>query len=276
MGQMTDYAAMQSSDLYPTTGDFCDWHYGVHNSYCYTMEIGNAFHELPEDIAHISVRNLGVPFYMVEMADDPQYRAIVGIQNTTATQWLQEPMDVEVPSKGDIPVGLCLDPMFPFSPDMARSHLMWRFVEPTRQQNDFGPTEWVEVPWQMSAFSEISEQCTLLDGSNGTKLVGLVPLPDTSVGKIQYKAMLGTTNGAFPFTYPTVQEGGNYYELSIPYRADFGDAILSILMFLVIATFVWGGLGFTLREMFSEDERILGMPPEEVPDSVVVNSGKGA
>ena len=67
MGQMTDYAAMQSSDLYPTTGDFCDWHYGVHNSYCYTMEIGNAFHELPEDIAHISVRNLGVPFYMVEM-----------------------------------------------------------------------------------------------------------------------------------------------------------------------------------------------------------------
>ena len=276
MGQMTDYAAMQSSDLYPTTGDFCDWHYGVHNSYCYTMEIGNAFHELPEDIAHISVRNLGVPFYMVEMADDPQYRAILGIQNTTATQWLQEPMDVEVPSKGDIPVGLCLDPMFPFSPDMARSHLMWRFVEPTRQQNDFGPTEWVEVPWQMSAFSEISEQCTLLDGSNGTKLVGLVPLPDTSVGKIQYKAMLGTTNGAFPFTYPTVQEGGNYYELSIPYRADFGDAILSILMFLVIATFVWGGLGFTLREMFSEDERILGMPPEEVPDSVVVNSGKGA
>ena len=275
MGQMTDYAAMQSSDLYPTTGDFCDWHYGVHNSYCYTMEIGNAFHEYPEDIAHISVRNLGVPFYMVEMADDPQYRAIVGIQNTTATQWLQEPMDVDVPSKGDIPVGLCLDPMFPFTPDVERSHLMWRFVEPTRQQNDFGPTDWVEVPWEMSGFTETSEECTLLDGSNGTHLVGLVPLPDTSVGKIQYKAMLGTTNGAFPFSYPTVEEGGNYYELSIPYRADFGDAILSILMFLVIATFVWGGLGFTLREMFSEDERILGMPLEEEPMPVVIKPGKG-
>ncbi len=275
MGQMTDYAAMQSSDLYPTTGDFCDWHYGVHNSYCYTMEIGNAFHEYPEDIAHISVRNLGVPFYMVEMADDPQYRAIVGIQNTTATQWLQEPMDVDVPSKGDIPVGLCLDPMFPFTPDVERSHLMWRFVEPTRQQNDFGPTDWVEVPWEMSGFTETSEECTLLDGSNGTHLVGLVPLPDTSVGKIQYKAMLGTTNGAFPFSYPTVEEGGNYYELSIPYRADFGDAILSILMFLVIATFVWGGLGFTLREMFSEDERILGMPLEEEPMPVVIKPVKG-
>ena len=275
MGQMTDYAAMQSSDLYPTTGDFCDWHYGVHNSYCYTMEIGNAFHEYPEDIAHIAVRNLGVPFYMVEMADDPRYRAIVGIQNTTATQHLQQPADVRVPTSGDIPIGLCLDPTFPFTPEINKSHLMWRFVEPTRQQNDFGPTEWVEVPWKMSAFRETTELCELLDGSNGTKMVGDIPLPDTSVGKIQYKAMLGTANGAFPFSYPTVEEGGNYYELSIPYRAAFGDAVLSILMFLVIATMVWGGLGFTLREMFSEDDRILGMPEEIEPQPItILDKGK--
>jgi len=221
------------------------------------------------------VRNLGVPFYMVEMADDPQYRAIVGIQNTTATQHLQQPSEVQVPSSGDIPIGLCLDPTFPFTPDVNKSHLMWRFVEPTRQQNDFGPTDWIEVPWEMSKFTETMEQCELLDGSNGTSLVGQIPLPDTSVGKIQYKAMLGTTNGAFPFSYPTVEDGGNYYELSIPYRAGFGDAILSILMFLVIATFVWGGLGFTLREMFSEEDSILGMPPEEIPSSVVIKSGKG-
>ena len=270
MGQMTDYAPMQSSDLYPTTGDFCDWHYGVHNSYCYTMEVGNAFHEYPEDIAHIAVRNLGVPFYMVEMADDPRYRAIVGIQNTTATQHLQQPSDVQVPSSGDIPIGLCLDPTFPFTPDINKSHLMWRFVEPTRQQNDYGPTEWVEVPWKMSAFRETMEQCDLLDGSNGTRLVGDIPLPETSVGKIQYKAMLGTANGAFPFSYPTVEEGGNYYELSIPYRAAFGDAMLSILMFLVVATMVWGGLGFTLREMFSEDDRILGMPEEVQPQPITI------
>lgn len=272
---MTDYAPMQSSELYPTTGDFCDWHYGVHNSYCYTIEIGNAFHENPEDIAHIAVRNLGVPFYMVEMADDPRYRAIVGIENTTSTQWLEPPDDVAVPSKGDIPIGLCLDPTFPFSPDEEMTHLMWRFVEPTRQQNDFGPTEWVQVPWERTGFNETFEDCPLLDGSNGTRLVSQIPLPDTSVGKIQYKAMLGTTNGAFPFTYPSVEDGGNYYELSIPYRAGFGDAILSILMFLVIASFVWGGLGFSLREMFSEDERILGMPLEEAPTSVPKNPGKG-
>ena len=46
-------------------------------------------------------------------------------------------------------------------------------------------------------------------------------------------------------------------------------------MFLVIASFVWGGLGFSLREMISEDERILGMPLEEAPTSVLKNPGKG-
>ena len=133
------------------------------------------------------------------------------------------------------------------------THLMWRFVEPTRQQDDFGPTEWSDVSWDMASFGETGMACSLRDGSNGTMLEANIPLPDTSVGKIQYKAMLGTTNGAFPFIYPTVDEGGNYYELSIPYRASFGDAVFSILMFLVIATFVWGGLGFSLNEMFSEN-----------------------
>nr|MCS5529661.1 M14 family zinc carboxypeptidase [Candidatus Poseidoniales archaeon] len=264
MGQMTDYAPMQSSELYPTTGDFCDWHYGVHESYCYTIEIGNAFHELPEDIAHIAVRNLGIPFYMTEIADDPRYRAIVGIENTTARQWLADPANVTVPSNGDIPIGMCLDKAFPFTPDVNRTHLMWRFVEPNRQQNDFGPTEWVDVAWSMSPFMELEEQCELLDGSNGTTLESHIPLPDTSVGKIQYKAMLGTTNGAFPFTYPTVDEGGNYYELAIPYRASFGSSVLAVLMFLVIASFVWGGLGLTLRAMFDDERGVIGLP-EDAP-----------
>tara|TARA_B100000579_G_C22460011_1_gene678477 strand:- start:345 stop:692 length:348 start_codon:yes stop_codon:yes gene_type:complete len=114
-----------------------------------------------------------------------------------------------------------------------------------------------------------------MDGSNGTRIEAHIPLPDTSVGKLQYKAMLGTTNGAFPFSYPTLEQGGNYYELSIPYRAGFGDAILSILMFLVIASFVWGGLGFTLREMFSEDENVLGMPTDHESSSVTQPSGRG-
>jgi len=261
MGDMTEYAPMQSSDLYPTTGDFCDWHYGVHNSYCYTIEIGNAFHEYPEDIAHIAVRNLGVPFYMIEIADDPRYRAIVGIENTTSTQWLEEPSNVTVPSNGDIPISMCLDKSFPFTPDINRTHLMWRFVEPNRQQNDYGPTEWIDVPWSMSAFMELGEQCILLDGSNGTMLESHIPLPDTSVGKIQYKAKLGTTNGAFPFTYPP-SDTANYYELSIPYRAPFGSGVFALLMFAFIATMVWGGLGFTLRAMFDDERGVLGLPED--------------
>ena len=261
MGDMTEYAPMQSSDLYPTTGDFCDWHYGVHNSYCYTIEIGNAFHEYPEDIAHIAVRNLGVPFYMIEIADDPRYRAIVGIENTTSTQWLAEPSNVTVPSNGDIPISMCLDKAFPFTPDINRTHLMWRFVEPNRQQNDYGPTEWIDVPWSMSAFMELGEQCILLDGSNGTMLESHIPLPDTSVGKIQYKAKLGTTNGAFPFTYPP-SDTANYYELSIPYRAPFGSGVFALLMFTFIATMVWGGLGFTLRAMFDDEGGVIGLPED--------------
>ena len=262
MGDMTNYAPMQSSDLYPTTGDFCDWHYGVHNSYCYTIEIGNAFHEYPEDIAHTAVRNLGVPFYMIEIADDPRYRAIVGIENTTSSQWLSSPDEVSIPKNGEIPIGLCLDTTFPFTTDINRTHLMWRLVEPTRQQDDFGPTEWIAVEWEKSAFVESAATCVLLDGSNGTIVEAGIPVPDTSVGKIHYKAMLGTTNGAFPFSYPTLEEGGNYYEMSIPYRAGFGSTILSLMMFAFIATMVWGGLGYTLKEMFNDDRDALGLPAE--------------
>tara|TARA_B110000014_G_scaffold252778_1_gene231466 strand:- start:1978 stop:2697 length:720 start_codon:yes stop_codon:yes gene_type:complete len=229
------------------------------------MEIGTAFHQHPDDIAHIAVRNLGVPFYMIEMADDPKYRAIVGIENTTTSQWLLPPSEV-IAEKGDIPVSLCLDQSFPYSIDINMTHLMWRLVKPTRQQNDFGPTEWVDVEWEMSAFSipdvdQVSE-CILLDGSNGSVLYSEIPLPDTSVGKIQYKAMLGTVNGAFPFTYPTLEEGGNYYELAIPYRASFGSGVLSVMMFMVIASFVWGGLGLTLRAMFDDERGVIGLPED--------------
>ena len=262
MAQMTLYENLQSSDLYPTSGDFCDWHYGVHNSYCYTMEIGNNFHENPDDISHIAVRNLGVPFYMVEMADDPRFRAVHGLENMSARHWIQNPSEVNVPEKGDIHIDLCLDPYFPFSIQEDRSYLSWRFVEPNRQQNDYGPTEWRLVPWEKAPFTASGDDCQLKDGTNGTILTSAVPIPDTSVGKLQYRAQLGTTNGAFPFTYPTVEDGGNYYELTMPYRAGFGSAILSVLMFVFIAGVVWGGLAFLLRTMLDEDAPVLSLPPE--------------
>ena len=117
------------------------------------------------------------------------------------------------------------------------------------------------MPWEKAPFAASGNDCQLKDGTNGTILTSAVPIPDTSVGKLQYRAQLGTTNGAFPFTYPTIEDGGNYYELTMPYRAGFGSAILSVLMFIFIAGVVWGGLAFLLRTMFDEDAPVLSLPP---------------
>ncbi|HJM66381.1 MAG TPA: SAP domain-containing protein, partial [Candidatus Thalassarchaeaceae archaeon] len=258
MAVMTNYDNMQSSDLYPTTGDFCDWHYGVHNSYCYTMEIGgndDGFHPHPDRIDHISTLNLGVPFYMIEIADDPAFRAVFGL-GMDQVQWMQSPSNITIPEDGDIPIELCLHPNFPFTNDVNRTHVMWRQVTPTRMQDDFGPTEWKEEQgWSMSPFEQTTISCQLLDGSNGTAVISNIPIPSTSVGEIHYRAMLGTLNGAFPINYPAPGEvAGDYYVLPIPYRAGFGSSMLALFMFIIVAGVVWGGLAFTLKEMFSGDD----------------------
>ena len=255
MAVMTNYENIQSSDLYPTTGDFCDWHYGVHNSYCFTMEIGNNFHEHPDDIDHISTLNMGPTFYMVEVADDPAFRAVFGL-GMDEVQWMQSPANITIPDEGDIPVELCLHPNFPLTNDVNRSHVMFRQVTPTRMQNDYGPTEWKEIqPWSMTGFNQTTIRCELLDGSNGTTVIANIPVPETSVGEIHYRAMLGTTNGAFPINYPAPgEEPGDYYVMTLPYRAGFGSSLLALFMFIIVAGVVWGGLAFTLKEMFSGND----------------------
>ena len=266
MAVMTNYDNIQSSDLYPTTGDFCDWHYGVYNSYCYTMEIGGSddgFHPHPDKIDHISTLNMGPTFYMVEVSDDPAFRAVFGL-GMDQVQWMQSPDNITIPEEGDIPVELCLHPNFPLTNDVNLSHVMYRQVTPTRVQNDYGPTEWNELqPWSMSGFDQTTIRCELLDGTNGTTVIANIPVPETSVGEIHYRAMLGTTNGAFPINYPALgEEPGDYYVLYLPYRAGFGSAVLAFMMFILIASVVWGGLGFTLREMF-RDRDDDGEPPDQ-------------
>ena len=219
------------------------------------MEIGNNFHEHPDDIDHISVLNMGPTFYMVEVADDPAFRAVFGL-GMDEVQWMQSPTNITIPEEGDIPIELCLHPNFPLTNDVNRSHVMHRQVTPTRMQNDFGPTEWKEVqPWSMTGFEQTTIRCELLDGSNGTTAIANIPVPETSVGEIHYRAMLGTTNGAFPINYPAQgEEPGDYYVMTLPYRAGFGSSLLALFMFMIVAGVVWGGLVFTLREMFSGDE----------------------
>ncbi|GIQ97987.1 MAG: hypothetical protein CM15mP3_10210 [Candidatus Poseidoniales archaeon] len=250
MADMTLYANLQSSSLYPTSGDFCDWHYGVHGSYCYTSEIGTAFHQRPEDIDHIAVRNLGIGFYIAEIADNPRERADNGIANISKNQNLQLPGLVDVPPKGDIPIDMCISNDFAYSLSMDVSHVMYRTVKPNRAQSDFGPKEWSTTAWSMSPLRETSSTCNLLNGENGTVLRSNLPIPDTISGQVHYKAMLGTLSGGDLYLYPP---NGDYYVLEIDYRADYGGLFGALFMFVIVAGFVWGGLAICLRMMLVDE-----------------------
>ena len=253
MAEMTNYTNMQSSGLYPTTGDFCDWHYGVHGSYCYTMEIGTAFHQHEDDIDHIAVRNNGVAFYMTKIADNPRERADFEMANVIKNQRLQKPSEISIPASGDIQIEMCLDNTFNIDTTMSQSHVMYRMVTPSRAQSDYGPKEWFSEPWSMSKFKVIDgSTCELLNSSGlGYKVVSHIPIEDNENGFLHYKTMISTLGGTQKVEYPPTS---NYYELKIPYRAPFGSAFGSIALFALIATFVWGGLGVCLRMMVEDDD----------------------
>lgn len=251
LAEYTDYVNMQSSDLYPTSGDFCDWHYGVHGSYCYTMEIGTAFHQHEDDVDHIAVRNLGVAFYMAEIADNPRERADLGIANITKVQYLQTPAQVDVPATGDIPIDLCIHKGFGYSIDSSVTHLMYRVVKPSRLQSDYGPREWSTTSWKMSTFEVVDgESCLLADG-NGTILRAYVPISETTTGELHYKSMVGSTAGIDMYFYP---ENSDYMILDLSYRAAFGSLFGSLFMFTIVGGFVWGGLAVCLRLMLSDQD----------------------
>lgn len=256
LAEMTQYENMQSSDLYPTSGDFCDWHYGVHGSYCYTMEIGTAFHQNEDDIDHIAVRNLGVAFYMTEIADNPRERADLAMSDIT-NQSLQTPNEVKIPAKGEIPIDMCIDKSFPYSIDSSDSHLMWRMVKPSRLQSDYGPREWSTTEWTGTAFELIEDENCLIAGSkNGTILRATLDISETTTGQLHYKVMLGTLSGGDLYQYP---DKGNYYTLDLSYREAYGSVFGSLFLFIVVAGFVWGGLAVCLRMMLSDDEELINL-----------------
>ena len=248
MADMTQYANLQSSSLYPTSGDFCDWHYGVHGSYCYTSEIGTAFHQQPEDIDHIAVRNLGLGFYIAEIADNPRERADLELGNISQQNYLQEPLMVDIPDKGDIPVDLCVSGEFPYS--TKDTIVQWRQVKPSRMQSDFGPREWSTTPWESTDVQMVEGGCSLAAG-NGTLLRAMLPVSETAVGEVHYKATVSTLGGADLYQYPAE---GSYYILEVGYRAAFGSVFGAFFTFSLVATFVWGGLAVALRLMLSDDD----------------------
>ena len=250
MAEMTDYENMQSSDLYPTSGDFCDWHYGVHGSYCYTMEIGTAFHQNEIDIDHIAVRNLGVAFYMAEVSDNPRERADLAMEDVISQQYLVEPSEVIIPESGDIPIDICLDSAFALNTDPDASHVMYRMVKPTRTQSDYGPREWYNTEWSSTGFELVEGgTCNLLNSTGvGVSYRADVPFSDSDTGSLHYKAMVSTLGGTSMISYPG---NGEYLELTVAYRAPFGNIFGSVVLFMTVVAFVWGGLGICLRMMAS-------------------------
>ena len=251
MADMTQYANLQSSDLYPTSGDFCDWHYGVHGAYCYTSEIGTAFHQHEDDIDHIAVRNLGTGFYIAEIADSPRERADLAIANISQQNYLESDDKVEIPPEGDIPIDLCVSNEFPYSE--TKSMIEWRTVKPSRLQSDYGPREWATTAWEsVSVMAVDGESCSVSNG-NGTILRGMVPISETATGQLHYKATVSTLSGSDLYQYPS---DGAYYELDLSYRAAYGSFFGSFLMFGITASFVWGGLAVCLRMMLSDEEEL--------------------
>ena len=252
MAEMTDYTNMQSSDLYPTTGDFCDWHYGVHGSYCYTMEIGTAFHQHEDDIDHIAVRNNGIAFYMTKIADNPKERADLAMSNVVRNQILIEPDDVNIPASGGVPIEMCLDSSFSIDLEMKNSHVMYRMVKPSRQQSDYGPQEWFTESWSMAPFSvDKGATCELLNESGqGYVVAANLPIQDDETGFLHYKSMISTLGGTQKIEYP---QNEPYYKIKIDYRAPYGNIYGSVMLFITIAVFVWGGLGVCLRMMMDDD-----------------------
>jgi hypothetical protein len=159
-----------------------------------------------------------------------------------------DPMNIDIPDEGDIPVDLCVSNQFPYS--AKDTVVQWRQVKPSRLQSDFGPREWATTPWESAGVSMVDGGCSLAAG-NGTLLRAMLPVSEVAVGEVHYKATVSTLGGADLYQYPA--EGG-YFVLEVTYRAAFGSVVGAFFTFTLVATFVWGGLAVALRIMLSDDE----------------------
>jgi hypothetical protein len=66
MAELTGYTPQQSSDLYPTSGDFCDWFYGETGALSYTFELGTRFVPKEEEVPGIVAKNVAAVKYFLE------------------------------------------------------------------------------------------------------------------------------------------------------------------------------------------------------------------
>ncbi|MGQ9587937.1 MAG: M14 family metallopeptidase, partial [Thermoplasmata archaeon] len=75
MAALNGYDPMQSVELYPTTGDSIDWHYGGFNIFAFCFEIGTEFHPSSADtVRSIISANLPAALLGIEIAGDKHER----------------------------------------------------------------------------------------------------------------------------------------------------------------------------------------------------------
>ena len=84
MAQMTGYGAQQSAELYPSSGDTCDWAWDARKIYCFTFELEpktmseGGFYPGAGAIQPTFQKNIEPALYLADIADNP-YRAAAGV-----------------------------------------------------------------------------------------------------------------------------------------------------------------------------------------------------
>ena len=193
------------------------------------------------------MRNLGLGFYIAEIADNPRERADLEIANISQQNYLKNEQQTVIPDEGDIPIDLCVSDQFPYSTE--KTIVQWRQVKPSRLQSDYGPAEWSKTPWESAGVSMVEGGCPLAAGI-GTLLRAMLPISETATGEVHYKANGATLGGTDLYQYPTDEL---YATLEVSYRAAFGSVPGAFFTFTVVATFVWGGF-CRPRIMLSDDD----------------------
>ena len=69
ISKLDNYTLTQSINLYPTIGDDCDWGYGHHGIFCYTIELGTVDATSdPQDLLEMCTAHVNVNLYVCQRA----------------------------------------------------------------------------------------------------------------------------------------------------------------------------------------------------------------
>ena len=70
ISKLDNYTLTQSVNMYPTIGDYCDWGYGTHGIFCYTIELGtvDAGTSDPQELLEMCSDHVNVNLYVWQRA----------------------------------------------------------------------------------------------------------------------------------------------------------------------------------------------------------------